>query len=81
VALTSVKLAADRSGDLVVRVHEALGGRASGTVRVDVPVASVREVSLLEEPLGPEPASEHPAEVTVTLGPFEVRTLRFRRRA
>jgi alpha-mannosidase len=81
VALTSVKLAADRSGDLVVRVHEALGGRASGTVRVDVPVASVREVSLLEEPLGPEPASQHPAEVPVTLGPFEVRTLRFRRRA
>jgi alpha-mannosidase len=56
VALSSLKLAADRSGDLVVRVHEVLGGRASGVVRVDVPVVAMAEVSLLEEPLGAQPA-------------------------
>ncbi|WP_457256123.1 alpha-mannosidase [Pedococcus sp. P5_B7] len=57
VALSSVKLAADRSGDLVVRVHEVLGGRASGSVRVDADVASVSAVTLLEEPLG-QPARD-----------------------
>ena len=84
VALSSVKLAADRTGDLVVRVHEVLGGRASGTVGVDADVASVAEVTLLEEVLD-QPAPElaggdGPAVVEVDLGPFEVRTLRFSRR-
>ncbi|TPG15056.1 alpha-mannosidase [Pedococcus bigeumensis] len=77
VHLSCVKLAADRSGDLVVRVHEALGGRASATVHVDLPVASVGEVTLLEEPLDDGPRSPDPAAVAMTLGPFEVRTLRF----
>ena len=78
VHLSCVKLAADRSGDLVVRVHEALGGRARAQVLVDGPVRSVVEANLLEEPL--EPAAglgPDPACVEVTLGPFEVRTLRF----
>ena len=78
--LSSVKLAADRSGDLVVRVHETLGGRASGVVRVDCPVASVAEASLLEEPLASvEQSPTEPGAVEVALGPFEVRTLRFTR--
>ncbi|GAA2165646.1 alpha-mannosidase [Pedococcus bigeumensis] len=81
VALSGVKLAADRSGDLVVRVHEVLGGRAPGTVRVDTDVASVAEVTLLEEPLH-QPArgvasTGRATVVEVELGPFEVRTLRF----
>jgi alpha-mannosidase len=80
--LSCVKLAADRSGDLVVRVHEALGGRTRGQVRVDCPVASVVEANLLEEPVepAPEPNPDHgpdPGVVDVVLGPFEVRTLRF----
>jgi alpha-mannosidase len=84
VHLSCVKLAADRSGDLVVRVHEALGGRARGRVRVDCPVGSVIEANLLEEPLEPAPdrGPDHgpapdPGVVDVALGPFEVRTLRF----
>ncbi|KRF26421.1 glycoside hydrolase family 38 C-terminal domain-containing protein [Phycicoccus sp. Soil803] len=86
VALSSVKLAADRSGDLVVRVHEVLGGRTSGTLHVDTDVESASAVTLLEEPLGqPSPGEEAtrgrgPAVVDVELGPFEVRTLRFTRR-
>ena len=78
VALSSVKLAADRSGDLVVRVHEVLGGRAAATIRVDTAVASVVEVSLLEELLAAVTTPD-PAAVDVELGPFEVRTLRFSR--
>jgi alpha-mannosidase len=79
VALSSVKLAADRSGDLVVRVHEVLGGRAAATVRVDAAVTSFAEVDLLEEALGDKPTGSDPAAVEVELGPFEVRTLRFTR--
>ena len=81
VALSSVKLAADRSGDLVVRVHEELGGRARATITVDTDVTSVAEVTLLEEVLdrpAPELAGgDGTALVEVGLGPFEVRTLRF----
>ena len=62
----------------MVRVHEALGGRARGRVRVECPVASVVEANLLEEPEAParDPAPD-PSVVDVALGPFEVRTLRF----
>jgi alpha-mannosidase len=78
VHLSCVKLAADRSGELVVRVHEALGGRARARIRVDGPVASVVETNLLEETVEPSPAlGSDPACVEATLGPFEVRTLRF----
>ncbi|MBW8732030.1 MAG: alpha-mannosidase [Terrabacter sp.] len=76
IVVSSVKEAADRSGDLVVRVYESLGGRARGTVRLDLPVGSVTTASLLEEPLedGAVPVVE--GAVSVELGAFEVRTLR-----
>jgi alpha-mannosidase len=83
--LSAVKEAADRSGDLVVRVYESLGARTRGTVRFDLPVAQVDEVTLLEEPLGHAAgATTEPLELTagaveVALGGFEVRTLRVRR--
>lgn len=83
VTLSAVKLADDRSGDLVVRVYEALGRRASGTVTVAVPVAGARAVSLIEDDIddgtagAPVPVTD--GAVTVDLAPFEVRTLRFPR--
>jgi alpha-mannosidase len=49
VTLSAVKLADDRSGDLVVRVYEALGRRAAGTVTVAAPVSGARTVSLIED--------------------------------
>ena len=49
VVVESVKLADDRSGDLVVRLYEARGGRARATVRTGFPVSGVRAVNLLEE--------------------------------
>ena len=51
IVVSSVKLADDRSGDLVVRVYESLGGRARGTLRLDLPVGRVTTATLLEEPL------------------------------
>lgn len=79
--LSSVKLADDRSGDLVVRLYESLGRRAHGTVTVRGEFAQVSEVSLLEEPLDGVVApaadlADAVARVSVDLLPFEVRTLR-----
>lgn len=77
VVRTAVKQAADRSGDLVVRVHEALGGRTRGRVRFAVPATDVRRANLLEEPL-PDAGLEPDADgwVSFDLGAFEVSTLR-----
>ena len=85
VLVSSVKLADDRSGDLVVRLWEPVGRRVRATVRVDAEVTGVQTVSLLEEVL-PDAGDGAPAEVVelgaggaveLALGGFEVRTLRF----
>ncbi|WP_291280188.1 glycosyl hydrolase-related protein, partial [Galactobacter sp.] len=93
VLLDAVKLAEDRSGDLIVRVHEARGRLASAKIALDASaatVASVEEVSLLEEAVSaaagsgaamlPGDAAAHVADgrVSVKLTPFSVRTFRFR---
>ncbi|MFE7508420.1 alpha-mannosidase [Promicromonospora sp. NPDC057488] len=79
VTLSAVKLADDRSGDLVVRVYEALGRRTTGTVTVAAPVAGARTVTLIEDDLDGGAVDGLTADGTVTLelSPFEVRTLRF----
>ncbi|MBE1877443.1 alpha-mannosidase [Myceligenerans pegani] len=91
IVLAAVKRADDRSGDLVVRVHEALGRRTSGSVTVHAPVGAGRAVSLLEDDAEPaltgatrtrpEPGDGSGAPATAVVGldlnPFEVRTLRF----
>lgn len=78
VALSAVKLADDRSGDLVVRVYEALGRRAVGTVTVAAAVTGARTVSLIEDDLrGVATDLTADGGVAIELGPFEVRTLRF----
>lgn len=81
VRLSAVKLAADGSGDLVVRVYESRGSRATARLVLDVPMASVRECDLTEM----EPAADAASHditvrddaVDLTLRPFEVVTLRF----
>lgn len=78
VVITAVKAADDGSGDLVVRCHEALGGRARTAIRVPPVFTSVRRCDLLEEPTGDAGAVADGA-VAVELRPFEIRTLRFTR--
>ncbi|WP_110589910.1 alpha-mannosidase [Microbacterium suaedae] len=73
IVVSGVKLAADRSGDLIVRVYEPHGRRVTGSVSIDVPGAEVREASLIEDVIAPA----DPADITLT--PFEVRTLRVTR--
>lgn len=76
--ISSVKLAADRSGDLLVRVYESLGQRARGHLQVNAEVTSARTASLLEAPLDQQADLElTDGSLPMALGPFEVRTLRF----
>ncbi len=78
VVLSSVKLAADRSGDIVVRLYEALGARTVAAIRFDVPVAEVWGVSLLEEPLPDSVLECRDGIVAVPLSGFQVFTVRAR---
>ena len=51
VIIEAVKLAEDRSGDVIVRLYEGHGSRARATITLDFPVADVTETDLLERPL------------------------------
>ncbi|MFI6355142.1 alpha-mannosidase [Streptomyces sp. NPDC050743] len=80
VVITAVKLADDGSGDVVVRFHEAHGGRARATLTAGFEVADVTATDLLERPTGDaEPPQRDGDRITVRLRPFELVTLRLRR--
>ena len=60
VVVEAVKLAEDGSGDVVVRLYEALGSRATARITPTFDHASVTETDLLETPL-PDAASRSTA--------------------
>ena len=74
VVVECVKLADDRSGDVVVRLYEARGGRAEARLGIGFPLERAEETNLLEKPTGPIPVQGNAIELT--LRPFEIRTLR-----
>lgn len=77
--VSSVKLAADRSGDLIVRVYEHRGARTVAALRLDIDIEAggVTECDLVESPVnGRSVESVVGRDVTVRLGAFEVLTLR-----
>ncbi|HEX3790006.1 MAG TPA: glycoside hydrolase family 38 C-terminal domain-containing protein [Pseudonocardiaceae bacterium] len=74
VVVEAVKLADDRSGDVVVRLYESRGGRAVTDVRPHFTSRSVLRTDLLERPL----ADAEPEPLPLHLRPFEIVTLRFR---
>ncbi|MFD9074604.1 glycoside hydrolase family 38 C-terminal domain-containing protein, partial [Streptomyces lasiicapitis] len=77
VVVTAVKLADDGSGDVIVRFHEARGGRARTRLTFGFDVGSLAVTDLLERPLdGVSAPQRDGAEVSVTLRPFELVTLR-----
>ncbi|GAA5146374.1 glycoside hydrolase family 38 C-terminal domain-containing protein [Microbacterium pseudoresistens] len=71
IIVSSVKLADDHSGDVVVRLYEALGRRTSGAIEALFPHGEIREVSLIEDELDAPRTGG-----ALHLRPFEVRTLR-----
>jgi alpha-mannosidase len=76
-SIEAVKLADDRSGDVVVRLYESLGGRARTRLRASFPIAEVEVADLLERAVeGVEVAAD--GTVPVELRPFQVLTLRLR---
>ncbi|WP_067689510.1 alpha-mannosidase [Nocardia jejuensis] len=80
VVTSAVKLADDGSGDVVLRVYESLGGRASALVTVGFAHAGFQVCDLLERPLdGDPPASPEGTGVRLSLRPFQLVTLRFAR--
>ncbi len=79
VEVDAVKLADDGSGDLVVRLHEAVGNRTRISVASPGRVTDAWRCNLLEERGSGEEVGD--GVVTLTLRPFEIVTLRLRRSA
>ncbi|MFJ2648158.1 alpha-mannosidase [Streptomyces sp. NPDC087420] len=85
VVVESVKLADDRSGDVVVRLYEACGGAVRATLTAGFPLARVSDCDLLENPERELPLSGDPADPADTasaafrMRPFQIRTLRLHR--
>ncbi|MFJ4466242.1 alpha-mannosidase [Streptomyces sp. NPDC089424] len=78
VTVEAVKLADDRSGDVVVRLYECRGGRAHGVLRTGFPLTGAQVTDLLERPLH-DADIDGDGGVPVTLRPFQILTLRLRR--
>ncbi|MGQ4730650.1 alpha-mannosidase [Streptomyces sp. Ju416(a)] len=74
VTVESVKLAEDRSGDVIVRLYESAGGRARTRLTVSFPVTEARITDLLERPLHPAATDED--GTVLDLRPFQILTVR-----
>ncbi|WP_371593935.1 alpha-mannosidase [Streptomyces virginiae] len=81
VVVEAVKLAEDRSGDVIVRLYESCGGRARATLTADFPLAAAVESDLLERPLTGTAVGVPTPEgrVPLTLRPFQIVTVRLHR--
>ncbi|ACU70516.1 glycoside hydrolase family 38 [Catenulispora acidiphila DSM 44928] len=74
VVVECVKLADDRSGDIVVRLYESRSGRAETRLGFGFPVAEASITDLLERP--DTPLTIDADAVDLTLRPFQILTLR-----
>ncbi|MBW9094225.1 alpha-mannosidase [Microbacterium jejuense] len=79
VVVEAVKLAEDGSGDVVVRLYEALGVHARAVVTAGFDAAGVRQVDLLERDVDPDGVTAGDGFVHLDLRPFQIVTLRFAR--
>jgi len=75
VLIDTVKKAED-SDDLIVRVYEAHGGRATTTLAFAAPIEAAEEVNLLEEPAGPVDVIVDTLRFNLT--PYQIRSFRVR---
>jgi alpha-mannosidase len=75
VVVEAVKAADDRSGDVVVRCYESLGGKATTTIKTSFPLRRAVVTDLLERQLS-ELQIEPGNQLTLHLRPFQVLTLR-----
>ncbi|GLY92957.1 glycoside hydrolase family 38 C-terminal domain-containing protein [Actinoplanes sp. NBRC 103695] len=77
VLIEAVKLADDRSGDVVVRLYESLGTPGSTVVDTSFEATGFQRTDLHERPLPDLPENER----SLSLRPFEIVTLRITRAA
>ncbi|MEO8220041.1 MAG: glycoside hydrolase family 38 C-terminal domain-containing protein [Specibacter sp.] len=76
----AVKLADDRSGDVIVRLYEPLGARAKVTLNASFELLSAAENNLLEQPHdGGSVTTVEGSNVTIALRPFQIVTLRLKK--
>ena len=82
--IEAVKLADDRSGDVIVRLYEPLGAHSTVHLQTSFPATEIFETDLLErrtEPLSLYAAIETPplsSEITLRMRPFQLVTVRVR---
>ncbi len=80
VVVTAVKLADDTSGDVVVRLHEAHGGRATVTLTTAFEPADALATDLLERPAEDGPVLGRQGNtIRMRLRPFQIVTVRLPR--
>jgi alpha-mannosidase len=79
VEVDAVKLADDGSGDMIVRLHEAVGNRTRISVATPGRITDAWRCNLLEEREAGEEVGD--GVVTITLRPFQIVTLRLTRSA
>ncbi len=77
IVVEAVKLAEDRSGDVIVRLYEAHGTRAKAILAPDFDYSAVLVADLLERRTGELDGSSE--GVALLLRPFQLMTLRFAR--
>ncbi|WP_104196863.1 glycoside hydrolase family 38 C-terminal domain-containing protein [Cryobacterium sp. M15] len=82
IVVEAVKLAEDRSGDLIVRLYEASGSRSTGTVSFGFTVSEIVETDLLERTVASVAVqSTTDAGGRLVLRAFQIITLRVARSA
>jgi alpha-mannosidase len=82
IVVEAVKLAEDRSGDLIVRLYEAQGARAVGAVTFGVAFDRVVETDLLERTVPALAVTSATSQgVELSLRAFQIVTLRVSRSA
>jgi len=79
VKIETVKLAEDRSGDVIVRLYESEGNRSELTVDARFDCAAPVRTDLLERTLPDADISSTAGSAALRLRPFELATLRFPR--
>ncbi|MFB7264827.1 alpha-mannosidase [Streptomyces nojiriensis] len=81
VVVEAVKLAEDRSGDVIVRLYESRGGRARAVLTAGFPIADAVESDLLERPLAGSAVGVPTPEgrIPLVLRPFQIVTVRLHR--
>lgn len=75
VLVESLKLADDRSGDVIVRLYESLGRREQAVMHLNLPSREVRVVDLLERATG-APLAVTDDAIRLEMRPFQILTVR-----